>query len=65
MKNFTEKILEMLWYNPKKALAFGIAAGVIFAKIFKKGIFAAALLLVAGKIYKDAADEQKGIIEEI
>lgn len=64
MKEYVEKVMEFLWYNPKKALAAGIAAGAVLTKIFKKGLVPALLLLLAGKIYIDAEKEQRELTEE-
>ncbi len=64
MNNIVEKIMEAVWYNPKKALAAGLVMGAAFAKLFKKGIFALILAVVAGKIFLDAKKEQEEFVEE-
>lgn len=64
MNGIIEKIMEAIWYNPKKALAVGLASGVLFCKIFRKGIFGIILALLAGKLYIDAEREQGEIISE-
>ena len=64
MNKYVDKVMEYLWYNPKKAIAVGLVAGALIMKIFKKGIFAVILALVAGKIYLDAEKEQNEFIEE-
>ncbi len=64
MNNAVEKIMEAVWYNPKKAFAVGLAIGAIVAKVFKKGIFAFILALIAGKIFLDAKAEQDEFTEE-
>ncbi len=64
MNNVIEKIMEAVWYNPKKAFAAGLAIGAIIATVFKKGIVAFILALLAGKIFIDAQAEQDEIVEE-
>lgn len=64
MNSIVEKIMEAIWYNPKKALAVGFAIGALLSRIFKKGIFAVILAIIAGKIYLDADKEQNEIITE-
>ncbi len=64
MRDLVEKIMEYVWYNPKKALAVGLLSGAVLSRIFKKGIFALVLALVAGKIYLDADKEQREFVEE-
>lgn len=64
MRDLVEKIMEYIWYNPKKALAVGLFSGAVLSRIFKKGIFALVLALVAGKIYLDADKEQREFVEE-
>ncbi len=64
MNNLVEKIMEAVWYNPKKALAAGLIGGAVFAKLFKKGIFGLILAVIAGKIFFDAQKEQEELVEE-
>ena len=64
LNSFVEKIMEYIWYNPKKALAVGLFSGAVLSRIFKKSIFALILALIAGKIYIDAEKEQNEFIEE-
>ena len=64
MKEYVEKIMEALWYNPKKALAAGLAVGAIVSKIFRKGLIPVLLIALAGKIYIDAEKEQRELTEE-
>ncbi|MBE7011139.1 MAG: hypothetical protein E7415_00520 [Ruminococcaceae bacterium] len=64
MNEVIEKIMEYIWYNPKKALAVGLFSGAVLSKLSKKGIVALALALIAGKIYLDAEKEQSEFIEE-
>ena len=40
MNSYVEKIMEYIWYNPKKALALGLFSGAVLSRIFKKSIFA-------------------------
>ena len=64
MNSYVEKIMEYIWYNPKKALALGLFSGAVLSRIFKKSIFALIIAFVAGKIYIDAEKEQSEFVEE-
>ena len=64
MNKVVEKIMDYISYNPKKALAVGLFSGAVISKLFKKGIFALVLALIAGKIYMDAEKELEEFVEE-